>query len=102
MSPTVYQPVPSDEGTPPEQPARSSVRKYLLIPFVCIIAFTAAYKAYQYYSIHPIHPPLPDDQAIDQPVTTPADSSLLLSSTGSIAVPTPSPSTEMHGKYSVG
>lgn len=100
MSSTTYQPLPSDESTPPataQQTARSSARKYLIIPILSIIAFTA-YKVYQYYSVHPT---LPDNQAIDQPVTPP-DSSLLLSSSASIAVPTPSPSTEMQGKYSVG
>ncbi|KAF8135690.1 glycoside hydrolase family 18 protein [Boletus edulis] len=102
MSSTTYQPIPSDETSPPaQQPARPSARKYIFIVFLCIIAFTAAYKAYQHYSIHPN--PLPDNQAIDQPVTPPPDSPLLSSSSPtSVAVPTPSPSTEMHGKYSVG
>ncbi|KAF8441477.1 hypothetical protein L210DRAFT_95369 [Boletus edulis BED1] len=102
MSSTTYQPIPSDETSPPaQQPARPSTRKYIFIVFLCIIAFTAAYKAYQHYSIHPN--PLPDNQAIDQPVTPPPDSPLLSSSSPtSVAVPTPSPSTEMHGKYSVG
>lgn len=99
MSSTIYQPVPPDDDPPTaaQQTTRSFSRKYLLVFLLCIAAFTA-YEAHQHYSIHPT---LPDSQVIDQPVAS-LDSSLLLSSSASVAVPTASPSTEMQGKYSVG
>lgn len=78
MASTTYQPNAA------ARPARKY--QYLLLPLLSILAFTA-YKVYQYHSIRPLSPV---DQAIDK---LPSPSS---------AVPTPSPSTEMQGKYSVG